>query len=131
MTPTQITALCERMCELVVNDALDRNNGKPIVGLIRDECAKFMDDGFRRVTKEEVDFMISNCPPQAFPIETGVPSPALTEFEIKLVDGLKDAERFLDYFANNRNFFVGGGTPMGCLSQINYLIAEADKRRGK
>ena len=41
-------------------------------------------------------------------------------------DALKEAERFLDYFAEGRTSFVGAGTPKSCLAQIRAALALAN-----
>lgn len=45
-----------------------------------------------------------------------------------LYAALAEAVRFLDYFANGRTGFVGGGTPLSCLEQARAALAAADGR---
>lgn len=45
-----------------------------------------------------------------------------------LLEALKEAERFMDYFANDMTRFVGPGTPTTCLEQIRSAIAAATRR---
>jgi len=42
-----------------------------------------------------------------------------------LLDALREAERFLDYFAHNRTTFVGPGTPTSALAHVRWAIAKA------
>lgn len=44
----------------------------------------------------------------------------------ELQDALKEAERFLSYFANGDTTFVGAGTPITALAKIRSVIAKAD-----
>ena len=37
---------------------------------------------------------------------------------------LREAARFLDYFANERTTFVGPGTPKSCLAQITAVLGD-------
>lgn len=46
-----------------------------------------------------------------------------------LYAALVEAVRFLDYFANGRTGFVGGGTPLSCLEQARAALAAADWSR--
>jgi hypothetical protein len=39
-----------------------------------------------------------------------------------LRSALKEARRFLDYFAHGRTEFVGPGTPLGCLAHIDWAL---------
>lgn len=45
---------------------------------------------------------------------------------LALLAALKEAERFLDYFANGRTMFVGGGMPLDALAQVRAAIAKAE-----
>lgn len=38
---------------------------------------------------------------------------------------LKEAERFLDYFANERTSFAGGGTPKSALATVRAALSKA------
>ena len=40
-----------------------------------------------------------------------------------LVTALREAERFIDYFAEDRTSFVGPGTPKSCLAQIRAALS--------
>lgn len=42
---------------------------------------------------------------------------------------LIEAERFLDYFANGRTSFVGGGTPLAALEMIGTVLAKTEVAR--
>jgi len=42
-----------------------------------------------------------------------------------MLEALKEAERFLDYFANGRVEFIGAGTPHTALEQVSAAIAKA------
>lgn len=44
----------------------------------------------------------------------------------EMLAALKEAERFMDYFANGRLIFEGGGTPRTCLKTIQDAIAKAE-----
>jgi hypothetical protein len=46
----------------------------------------------------------------------------------EMLEALKEAERFLDYFANGRTSFVGGGTPRSAWEQVRAAIAKAEGR---
>lgn len=51
----------------------------------------------------------------------------LVEQEIlvtKLTAALREAERFMDYFANDRHEFVGPGTPLDCLETIRDALKQ-------
>lgn len=43
----------------------------------------------------------------------------------ELLKALIEARRFLDYFAHGRTHFVGGGTPIRALAQVDAAIAKA------
>ncbi len=49
---------------------------------------------------------------------------AATRIEV-LLAALKEAERFLDYLANDRTIFVGPGTPLTALAKVQAAIAKA------
>ncbi len=49
----------------------------------------------------------------------------LIAFIPELLDALREAERFLDYFANGRTSFSGGGTPRTAHDQVRAAIAKA------
>jgi hypothetical protein len=51
---------------------------------------------------------------------------AVNSFEA-LVSALREAERFLDYFAEGRTAFVGPGTPKSCLAQVRAALAKAEE----
>jgi hypothetical protein len=40
-----------------------------------------------------------------------------------LLDALREAERFMSYFSEETNHFVGPGTPQSCLAHIRYALA--------
>lgn len=44
----------------------------------------------------------------------------------EMLPALKEAERFLDYFANGRTMFVGGGMPLDALKMVRAAIAKAE-----
>jgi hypothetical protein len=43
-----------------------------------------------------------------------------------MYEALKEAERILDYFANGRTSFVGGGTPRNAHEMVRAAIARAE-----
>lgn len=45
-----------------------------------------------------------------------------------MLSALTEAERFLDYFVNERRDFTGGGTPKSALAQVRAAIAKAEGR---
>lgn len=42
-----------------------------------------------------------------------------------MYEALREAERFLDYFASGRTYFSGGGTPRTALDQVRAALAQA------
>jgi hypothetical protein len=43
----------------------------------------------------------------------------------QLETALKEARRFMEYFAEGRTSFVGSGTPQTCLAQIDAALKDA------
>jgi len=42
-----------------------------------------------------------------------------------MLEALEEAQRFLDYFAKHRTTFVGDGTPLGALVEVEKAIERA------
>lgn len=43
----------------------------------------------------------------------------------KMYAALQEAERFLDYFANERTSFAGGGTPLSALAKVRAALVQS------
>ena len=50
---------------------------------------------------------------------------ALRAHVAQLEAALKEARRFMEYFAEGRTSFVGSGTPQTCLAQIDAALKDA------
>ena len=47
----------------------------------------------------------------------------------ELLAACKEAERFIDYFANGRTEFVGPGTPLNALAHVRHAIERAKEQQ--